>query len=81
MALQHAAELPSLAEMLEQRLAAELREHVDGVDPGIDEIAEYEINDPVLAAERNRRLGAFARQRKEPGSFASGQYDAQYSEA
>ncbi len=76
-ALQQSAELPSLAQMLEQRLAAELSEHVDRVDSGIDKIAEDEIDDPVFTSERNRRLGAFPREGKEPGSFAAGQYDAQ----
>ena len=76
-ALQHSAELPSLAQMLEQRLAAELGEHVDRVDSGIDEIAEDEIDDPVFASERNRRLGAFPGKGKEPGSFAAGKYDTQ----
>src|SRR5207248_950140 len=70
--------LPSLAEMLQQRLAAELSEHVNGVDSGIDEIAENEIDDAVLASEGNGRLGAFAGERKEAGSFAAGEHNAQY---
>jgi hypothetical protein len=65
--------------MLEQRLAAELGEHVDGVDSGVDEIAEDEIDDPVFAAEGNRRFGAFPRERIEPGSLAASQHDAQHS--
>ena len=77
-ALQQSAELPSLAQMLQQRLAAELGEHVDRVDSGVDEIAEDEIDDPVFASEGNRRLGAFAGEGKEPGSFAAGEYDAQH---
>ena len=77
-ALQQSAELPSLAQMLEQRLAAELGEHVDRVDSGIDEIAEDEIDDPIFASEGNRWLGAFPREGKEPGSFATGEYDAQH---
>ena len=64
--------------MLEQRLTAKLGEHVDRVDSGIDEIAEDEIDDSVLASEWNRRLGAFPREGKEPGSFAAGEYDAQH---
>jgi len=49
-ALQQSAELPSLAQVLKQRLAAELREHIDGVDPGIDKVAQHEIDHAVLAA-------------------------------
>jgi hypothetical protein len=64
--------------MLEQRLAAELSENVDRMDSGIDEIAEDEIDDPVFASERNCRLGAFAREGKQPSSFAAGEYDAQH---
>jgi hypothetical protein len=62
--------------MLEQRLAAELSEHIDRVDSGIDEIAENKIDDSVLTSERHRRLGAFPRKWKEPGSLATGEYDA-----
>jgi len=65
--------------MLEQRLAAELGEHVDRMDSRIDEIAEDEIDDPVFASEGNCRLGAFSREGKEAGSFAAREHDAQYS--
>src|SRR5664280_642707 len=63
--------------MLEQRLAAELGEHVDRIDSGIDEIAQDEIDDPVFASKGNRRFGAFPRKWKQPGSFATGEHDAQ----
>ena len=79
-ALQQSAELPSFAQMLEQRLAAELGEHIDRVDSGVDEIAEDEIDDPVFASKGNRRLGAFPREGKEPGSFAPGEHDAQHAD-
>ena len=79
-ALQQAAELPSLAEVLEQRLAAELGEHIDGVDSGIDEIAQDEIDDPIFAAERDGGLGTFPGKRKEPGSFTAGEDDAQHAQ-
>jgi hypothetical protein len=60
-------------------LAAKLGEHVDRMDSGVDEIAEDKIDDPVLASEGNRGLGAFPREGKEPSSFAAGEDDAQYS--
>ena len=71
-ALQQPAELPALAQMLQQRLAKELSEHVNRVNAGIDEVAEDKIDDPVLASEWNGGLGAFAGQRIEPGAFPSG---------
>jgi len=79
-ALEQAAELPSLAQVLEQRLAAELGEDIDGVDSGINEVAENEIDDAVFAAEGDGGFGAFAGERKEAGSFASGEDDAQYAQ-
>ena len=79
-AFQQPAELPPLTQMLEQRLAAELREHIDGVDSGVDEIAEDEINDPVFAAKGNRRLRPLLRKGKEPRPLASGEYDSQHSD-
>ena len=75
-AFQHSAELPSFAQVLQQRLAAELGEHIDRVNAGIHEIAEYKIDDPVFASEWNRRLGALARQRRKSGSFSPGQHNA-----
>jgi len=45
--------------VLEQRLTAELGEHVDRIESGVNEVAEDEIDDPVFAAEGNRRLDAF----------------------
>ena len=76
-ALQQPAELPALAQMLQQRLAEELSEHVNRVNARIDEVAQDKIDDPVLASEWNGGLGAFAGQRIEPGAFTSGQHDAQ----
>ena len=61
LALQKSAELPAFTQMLQQRLAAKLREHINRVNPGIHEIAEHEIDDAVFAAEGNCRLRALAR--------------------
>ena len=79
-ALEQAAELPSLAEVLEQRLAAELGEDIDRVDSGIDEIAKDEIDDAIFAAERDGRLGTLAGKRKKTGSLTSGEDDAQHAQ-
>ena len=64
---QNAADLPTFIEMLQQALAAELRQDVDRVNAGVDEVAQDEIDDPVFAAKRNGRLGAFLRQRDKAG--------------
>ena len=73
--LENAAEIPTVAEVLEQGLAAELDHHVNGVDPGIDQIAENEIYNSILAAERNRGFGALLGERVEPRAFAAGKHD------
>ena len=52
--LQQAAELPAFAQVLQQRLAAELGQDVDRVDSRVDEIAEDEIDDPVLSRRTER---------------------------
>jgi hypothetical protein len=74
-------ELPSLSQVLEQRLAAELRQHIHRVDSGVDEITQHEIDDPVLPAKRDCRFGPFPGERKEACAFASRQYDTQYAYA
>ncbi len=73
MALQETAELPPLAQMLKQRLATELREYVDRVDSGLDEIAENEIDDAIFSTEGNRGFRTLASEAIEPGSFAAGE--------
>ena len=75
--LQHAAELPSFAQVLQQRLAAELRQHVDRINAGVNEVAQYEIDDAILPAERDGRLGPFLGQRKKAGTLATRQHDSQ----
>ena len=79
--LQQAAELPALAQVLQQRLAAELRQHVDRVDSGVDEVAQDEIDDAVLAAKGNGRFGPLLGERIKPRSLAAGQHDAQHPNA
>jgi hypothetical protein len=81
LALQETAELPPFAQVLEQRLAAELREYINGVDSRIHKIAENEINDSVLSAKGNGWLGALSGQRIEPGPFSSCKHDSQHSAA
>src|SRR6185503_6098916 len=79
--LQETTELPPFAQVLEQRLAAELCEYINRIDSRIHKIAENEINDPVLPPKGNGWLGAFSRKRVEPGAFSSRQHDSQDSAA
>ena len=55
---EHRAEIPGLLEMLGQALALELREHVDPVDPRVDQVREREVDDAVFASERYGGFGA-----------------------
>src|ERR1035438_6667767 len=77
--LQQASELPALAEVLQQGLAAELGEHIDGVDPRVDEVAQHEVDNPVLASKRDGRFGPFIGKRSQPRSLAAGEDDAQHA--
>ena len=76
--LQQAAELPAFAQVLQQRLALELNENVDGVDPRIHQIAENEINNSILSSKGNGGLGAFLGQRVEPRAFSPGEHKSEY---
>src|SRR5262245_42762861 len=69
--LQQTAELPALTEMLQERLAPELGQDIDGVDAGIDEIAEDEVDDAVLAAKRDRGFSALAGEWIEAGALTA----------
>ena len=56
--------------MLDERLGLVLNEQIDGVNPGVDQVAEHEIHDSVAGTEGHRGLGAFLRQRMQPRSLA-----------
>jgi len=63
---------PGPAHVLDQGLGPVLHQQVDGVDLGIDEIAEDEIDDAITSAERNGGLGTVRSQRVEPSALPSG---------
>ena len=73
--------MPTLTEVLQHRLAAKLGEYVDRINTGVHEIAEHEIDDAILTAERDCRFRALARQRIQPGSFSSGQHNSEHPAA
>jgi len=74
-------EVPGLAdaEMLHERVRPVLREDGDAVQIRIDRIRERKIDNPVLPAERNRRLGALLAQNAQAAAFAAGQDQRQHT--
>ena len=72
-------DLPAFAQVLQQRLALKLYEHINGVDPGINQITQNEIDNPVSAPEGYGRLGPFLSERIESGPFTSGQHERECS--
>jgi hypothetical protein len=69
---------PGLGDVLDQRLRLVLNHHVDAADLRVHQVTEHEVGDPVAAAERHRRLGAFCSQRMQPGTLAAGQDHREY---
>ena len=47
-------QVPGLADMLDERLGLVLNEQIDGVNPGVYQVAEHEIHDSVAGAGRAR---------------------------
>ena len=66
---------PALADVAVERQRLVLRGDEDAAQPRVDAVAQDEIDDAVRAAEIHRRLGALARQRREPFARAAGQHD------
>ncbi len=76
-ALQDTAELPAVAQVLQQGLTTKLDQYINGIDPGIDQVTEHEIDDSVHASERDRRFGAFAGQWVKSRTLAPGEDEGQ----
>ena len=68
-------ELVALLDVPMQRRAVELREKEDALEPGVDAIADRNIDDAIFARERHGRLRAILGQRKKPGAGAAAQDD------
>ena len=60
--------------MAVEAVALVLREDGDPAELAVDEIREREVDEPVVAAERNRRLGAIRRKRPEPLPLTAGKH-------
>ncbi len=54
-------EVPAPLQMPDQRMRLVLGRDADAADTAVDRIGEREIDDPGLAAEIDRRLGAVSR--------------------
>ena len=65
--------------MAVERLAIELRERVDLADPGIDAIADRDVDQAVIAAKRNCRLGTGESQGLQACAGAAAKDDGQYT--
>ena len=66
---------PALADVAVERERLVLRGDEDVAQSRVDAVAQDEIDDAVGPAEIHRRLGALARQRREPFAGAAGQHD------
>ena len=66
--------------MLQQGLALELNQDVDGINARVDQVAEDEIDNPITPAKRDGRFGAFLGERIEPGTFAPGQHKRKHAQ-
>jgi hypothetical protein len=59
--------------MLHQRVRPVLSQHRDPVQIGVDRVRERKVDDAILAAERNRRLGALLAENTQAAAFAASQ--------
>jgi hypothetical protein len=55
-------ELPAIAKVLQKGLTAKLDKNIDGVNPGVNQVAEHKIDNSVLSTEGDCRLGTFTGQ-------------------
>ena len=68
---------PAHADVAVERQRLVLRRDEDAPQPGVDAVAQREVDDPVRPAEVHRRLGPFLGQRIEPLPGAAGEDDDQ----
>jgi len=51
-----------------------LREHVDPIEAAVDAVGKRDVDQPVLASKRHRRLGAKSGERLQPRAATASQY-------
>ena len=61
-----------------ERRRVELRQHEDALEAGVQAVADRDVDQPVLAADRDRRLGAHVRERKEARAAAAAEDQRQH---
>ncbi len=61
-----------------ERRRVELRQHEDPLQAGVQAVADRDVDQPVLAADRHRRLRPHVRQRIQPGAAAAAQDQGQH---
>ena len=69
----------TVADILIQLQGLILGQNANGVDAGVDTVAQRKINDTVFAAEGNGRLGGFLRQNLKPAALAAGKQHRNYA--
>jgi len=62
-----------------QRMRLVLGQHADPQIPTIDQIGQNEVDQPVVAAERDRRLGAVGGERPQPLALTAGEHDPEHA--
>ena len=63
MLLQQSAHFPAFAQVLQQALALELNQNVDGIDAGVDQVTQNEVDNAILPPKGVGRLGSLLSQR------------------
>ncbi len=69
---------PVLRDVAIQRMRLVLRQNADPQVSGVDQIRQHEVDEPVGAAEGNRRLGSIGGQRIQTFALTAGQDDAEH---
>ena len=72
-------EAPRLADVTVEAVALVLREHDHLEQPGVGEVRQGEVDQPVAAAERHGRLGAVVRQWLQSLALTAGEDDDEHS--
>ena len=78
MVLQKGPKTPVALDVLREGLGFVLGEDVDGVDAGVHEVVEDEVNDAVLGPEGHGGLGPLGREGVKPATLASGKNHSQH---
>ena len=75
---EHRRHPPGLGDVAVEAVGLVLRQHDDLEVAGVHDVGEREVDQPVDAGERHRRLGPVGGQRHQPLALTSGQDDGQH---